>query len=95
MTVDKILSEILGFCKYKVDNHLCTMEEMNSVVSAIENNMEIGATIGDLADFYGKSKDAVNGVINRKFIGKPRRNVVLYPFHRFRKIVPTSWRKSG
>ena len=89
----KILSEILGFYKYKVDNNLCTMEEINSAISALENDMTIHGTIEDFAKFYGQSKDAVSSAIKRRLIPKPKRNVVLYPFHAFRKIIPESWRK--
>lgn len=89
----KILSEILDFYKYKIDNNLCTMDEINSAVKVLENEMTVHGTIQDFANFYGQSKDAVNGVIKRNLIAKPRRNVVLYPFHAFRKIIPPSWRK--
>lgn len=71
------------------------MAEMESALKALEDNMEIDGTIADFADFYGKSKDAVNGVIKRNLIEKPKRNIVLYPFHAFRKIIPPSWRKSS
>ena len=94
MDAKKILVEILDYYKYKVDNDLCTMEEIESAKKVLEENMEIHGTIGDFSEFYGKSKDAVNGVIKRNLIAKPIRNVVLYPFHKFRKIIPRSWRKS-
>lgn len=92
---NKILSEILGFYKYKVDNNLCMMSEVESAKKALQENMEIDGTIDDFAKFYGKSKDAVNGIIKRNLIQKPKRNVVLYPFHAFLKIIPASWRKSS
>ena len=89
----KKLVETLDFYKYKIQNNLCTMDEMNSAVKVLEENMEIYGTIGDFAEHYGKSKDAVNSVIKNKLIQKPKRNVVLYPFHAFAKIIPDSWRK--
>lgn len=95
MNANKILSEILGYYKYRVDHNLCTMAEMESALKALEDNMEIDGTIADFADFYGKSKDAVNSVIKRSLIEKPKRNIVLYPFHAFKKIIPPSWRKSS
>ena len=95
MEANKILSEILGFYKYKVDNNLCEMDELESATKALENNMEIDGTIDSFARFYGKSKDAVNSLIKRNLIEKPKRNVVLYPFHAFRKIIPSSWRKKS
>ena len=36
-----ILSEVLGFYKYKIDNNLCTMSEMDGAIKALESNMEI------------------------------------------------------
>jgi hypothetical protein len=87
------LIEILDYYKHKLLHGGCTMEEIDSVKRTIVENMEISGTIGDFADFYGKSKDAVNGIIKRNLIAKPRRNVVLYPFHKFRSIIPASWRR--
>ena len=93
MDAKEILSEIIGFYKYKIDNNLCTPEEIESATRLMQENMQIDATIDDLARFYGKSKDAVNSVIKRRMIAKPKRNVVLYPFHKFQLLVPESWRK--
>lgn len=93
MDTNKMLSEILGYYKQRVDRNLCTMAEMNDALKALESNMEIHGTIQDFADYYGKSKDAVNSVIKRNLIAKPKKNITLYPFHAFRKVVPTSWRK--
>lgn len=92
MDAGKILTEILDYYKYKVQNGLCTMEEMNAVISVLEENMDIHGTIGDFAQHYGKSKDAVNSVIKNKLLAKPKRNVTLYPFHAFRKVIPERWR---
>lgn len=47
------LAEILDYYKYKLDNNLCTMEEMNSLAKTIQENMEIQGTISDFAQFYG------------------------------------------
>ena len=92
MDANKLLSEILGFYKYKVDNNLCTMDEMNDAIKALENNMEIHGTISDFANFYGVSESNVRASIARKLIAKPKR-VLLYPFHKFVKIIPERWRK--
>ena len=93
MQGDKLLSEILGFYKYKVDNNLCTQEEIKNAEKVLMENMEVYGTIDDFAEFYEKSKDAVNSVIKRRMIQKPKRNVVLYPFHVFQKLIPEKWRK--
>lgn len=95
MDAKRLLSEILAYYKEKVDNNLCTMEEMESACKVLEENMEIYGTIGDFARFYGQSKDAVSSVIKRRMIDKPKRNVVLYRFHKFRRLVPEKWRRKG
>lgn len=95
MDADKILSEILGYYKYKVDNNLCTMDEMNDALKALEENMDVYGTAEDFAKFYGKSKDAVNGIIKRNVVERPRRNVVLHSFRAFVKRIPSSWRKTS
>lgn len=92
MDAKKILSEILAYYKYKVDNDLCTMAEMESAQKALTENMQIYGTIDDFANFYGVSPGNVRATISRKLLAKPIRRV-FYPFHKFLKIIPTKWRK--
>ena len=92
MDAKQILSEILAYYKYKVDNDLCTMAEMESAQKALTENMQIYGTIDDFANFYGVSPGNVRATISRKLLAKPIRRV-FYPFHKFLKIVPTKWRK--
>lgn len=92
MDAKNLLSEILGYYKYKVDNNLCTMREMEDTLHAIENNMEIDGTISDFAKFYGKPEVNIRATISRKLIDKPKRKL-LYPFHKFAKIIPDKWRE--
>lgn len=92
MDSKKYLSEILGYYKHKVDNDLCTVEEMESVSRAFSENMVAYGTIKELAEFYGKSTDAVKSVIKNKMIQKPKRNTALYRFDIFAKLVP-KWHK--
>lgn len=88
--VKKELRALLRYYDKRLDS--CTMAEMMSLHKMLVNNMDIDGTIDDFAQFYGKSKDAVSSQIKRNLMAKPKRNVVLYPFHAFRKIVPRSWR---
>ena len=92
MDAKQYLSEILGYYKYKVDNNLCTMAEINDASKVLEANLDVYGTIGDIADYFGKSKDAVNGIIKRNVAEKPKRNIVLYRFKAFLKRAPTNWR---
>ena len=92
MDAKQILSEMLAYYKYKVDNDLCTMAEIESAQKALTENMEIYGTTEDLAKFYGVSPGNVRATISRKLLAKPLRRV-FYPFHKFLKIVPSKWRK--
>ena len=92
MQGDKLLSEILGLYKYKVDNNLCTPEEIKNAEKVLMENMEVYGSIKDFAEFYGTSEGNVRSTINRKMFAKPVRKV-MYPFQKFLKIVPERWRK--
>ena len=87
------LSEILGYIKYKLDNDLCTQEEIESVSRMVQENLELHGTIEDIARFYDVPESKVRNTINRKMVEKPKRRVY-YRFLSFMKIVPEKWRKS-
>ena len=87
----KILSEFLSFLKYKVDNDLLTMEEVESLVKTIEGNLTVLGTADDFAKFYGQSRTNISSVINRRMFEKPIRKVY-YSFKAFRKIIPDKWK---
>ena len=91
---DEILVTTLRFWIKKIRRGDCTREQRQAVLNALDTNADILATIDELADFYGKSKDAVNSVIKRSYMGKPRRNIVMYSFSKFRDAVPKSWREN-
>ena len=86
------LIEILDYYKYKLENDLCTMDEINSATQALEKDMRVTGTIEDFANFYGVSQNTVRTNIFRKLFAKPKRKV-LYPFHDFNRIVPDKWHK--
>ena len=92
MDAKKYLSEILDYYKYKIDNDLCTMEEIEETSRLLQENMAVHGTIEDLARFYGVTEAKVRNTINRKMIEKPKRRVY-YRFISFMKIVPNKWRK--
>jgi len=85
------LSEIIGYIKYKVDNDLCTPEEIESVSKMAMENLKLYGTIEDLAKFYEVPESKVRNTINRKMIEKPKRRVY-YRFLSFMKIVPNKWK---
>lgn len=86
------IKEILQFGIYKLDNNLCTPEELRSLERMAENNLELNGTIPDFAKFYGVPESNIRVTINRKLMAKPKR-MVFYPFHKFRKIIPEKWRQ--
>ena len=93
MDAKKELLEILDYYKFKLKKNACTMEEINSAAKMLQENMKINGTLDDFAEFYGKTKTAVSSQIKRNLIDRPKKNVTLYPFHKFRRVVPDSWRK--
>lgn len=90
-----MLIATLRFWIKKIKRGDCTREQQRAILDAIDSVGEVDGTIEEIAEFYGKSKDAVNGVIKRRYVGKPKRNVVLYSFSKFRKICPPNWRVGG
>lgn len=92
MFAEKMLSEILRYYQYKLENGLCTMEEIESVTRAIESEMDLHGTIEDFAKFYKVPEVNVRSTINRKMLRKPKRKVY-YRFLDFMKIVPAKWHK--
>lgn len=86
-----MLVEILEYYLQRLKSDSCTMEEMNDALKVLEQNMELHGTISDFAQFYGKTNEAVSGVIKRRMIAKPKKNLTLYSFSIFRRLVPESW----
>lgn len=92
MNSTELLIEILEFYIFKLKAGKRTQQEAESATETIVSNMEIDGTISDFAKFYGVSESNVRAVIARKLLAKPKR-ILLYPFHKFIKIIPESWRK--
>ena len=92
----KAVLEIIDYLRYQVVNDKCTTEELRSIYELTSESLKVSATIDDLAEFYGQSKNNVSNVLSRRPIPrheKPKRKVY-YNFAFFRKIIPKSWRKS-
>lgn len=87
----KYLIEILDFFKYKLENDKCTDEDMREAFKLLQSNVVSGATIKDIADYYGQSESNVRNVVSRKCMRKPKR-VVLYDFMHISKIIPKGWK---
>lgn len=90
---EDFIIEVLDLFKAKLKNGNCTKEQVDAVHRIVSENLDIFATAEEIAEHYKKSTDAVHGVIKRRMFEKPKRNVTLYSFSAFSRIVPTSWRK--
>ena len=92
----KVILEILDYLRYQVDNDKCTAEELRSIYDMASESLKVSATIDDIAEFYGQSKNNVSNVLSRRPIPakeKPKRRVY-YNFAFFHKIIPNSWRRN-
>ena len=85
-----ILLEFIDFLlRFKIENDLLIMEDVEALKNFFESSVTIRGTAEDFAKFYCKSQHDVRNVIHRRMIEKPIRRVY-YSFGEFRKIVPTS-----
>ncbi len=88
----RVVLEFLDFLRYKIENDLLTMGEVESFAKVISERVLLLGTIDDFANFYNQSHTNVSSVIKRRMIPKPVRRV-FYPFNAFSKIVPQKWRE--
>ena len=88
---DELIYTTLRFWMKKLKRGDCTREQKQAFLDAVDTSGGVYGTIEEIADFYGKTKDDVYGVIKRKYVGKPKRNIVMYSFSQFAKIAPKSW----
>lgn len=86
----RIISDFLGFLKYKVDNDQLALEEERAIVSFIEENLPLHGTADDFAGYFRQPASNVRNVISRRMLSKPKRRVV-YSFLDFRRIIPDKW----
>lgn len=92
-TEEEFIDEVLDLFHTKLKNGGCTKSQTDAVYRVISENLPIFATADEIADHYGKSRDAVHSIVKNRLIEKPKRNVTLYDFKAFNKIIPSSWRK--
>lgn len=84
------LIALCDFFKYQLENDKCTAEEIKSVCKMAESNLEVDATVKDMADFFGQSEQNVNNVIHRHYGDKPKRRV----YHNLNWVLtqaPSKW----
>lgn len=84
------LSEFLGFLKYKVDNEILTLEEVQSIAMVVAENLRLSGTAQDFAGYFGQSLTNVRSVIKRH-IPLTHERKVMYPFREFLTHIPKKW----
>ena len=92
----QLLLDVLAMFRYKVDNNECTPEEMRCYSENIVQNLTIDATLDDIANAFGQSKNNVKAVMSRNQFqdSNPPKTKKFYDFINFAKIIPKSWRRS-
>ena len=89
----RIILEFLDYLRFKIENDRLTMEEVESLAKVLSQNLHLTGTIDDFANFFGKSKNNINVLINRKVFAKPFRRVY-YDFGPILKAAPENWLKN-
>lgn len=90
--VREALGDFLGILEYKVRHGVINVDDIRTILEAIEASGGVRATVKDLAGYYRQSEDNVRHVIHRNILPAPRR-MVYYDFGAFRERVPDKWTK--
>lgn len=90
--IREALADMFGILEDKVRRGSMSFDDVNAIVSIIEANGGISATVSDLARFYSQSEDNVRHVLHRSYMPKPKRRVY-YDMLSFTKNVPQKWRE--
>lgn len=90
--VREALGDFLGILEYKVRHGAINVDDIRTILEAIEASGGVRATVKDLAGYYRQSEDNVRHVIHRNILPAPRR-MVYYDFGSFRERVPEKWTK--
>ena len=88
------LADMFGMLEHKVRQGTMTVDDMRSILSALEAGGGVKATIRDIAGYYGKKEVDVRNVIHRNLMPQPLRRLY-YDFGHFRRIAPKKWRRQG
>ena len=90
--IKQVILDILDYLRYQVANDCCTAAELQSIDKSAVENLDIEATTQEIADFYGKDRNAVCNIPKRHFVRPPKRRVY-YSFIDFRKYIPKTWQR--
>lgn len=84
------LATLLEFTASRAKSGQMSLEEVRSWLDMLLERSILWATVEELADYYKQSEHNVRSLINRRYVGNPKRRVY-YSFNQFSKIVPKSW----
>lgn len=90
---EEFVVEVLELMATKIKNGDCTKQQADAIYNVTSENLSLWATADEMANHFGKTKDAVHSVIKNKMLAKPKRNITLYDFKEFCRKIPSSWRK--
>lgn len=91
--IKQVILDVLDYLRYQVVNDKCTPEELRNIKDNFVDNLEVDATIKDIAQYYGKTENDVSTVISRR-ISKPKRKV-MYNFTWFARVMPKTWKHTA
>lgn len=91
--IKDVVLDILDYLRYQAANGGCTEEEMQSIYESTLKNIQVDATIKDIAKHYGQSESNVRNAVARSYVGKPKRRVY-YNLIEFVKHIPKSWKRN-
>ena len=86
-----VVLEVIDFIREQYKEGKCTKRQTDVLYDATLNLIDAYATSEELAKHFGKSVEAVHGVIRRRMFTKPKKNITLYSFREFFKSVPRGW----
>ncbi len=86
-----VVLDVLDFIREQYKRGDCTKRQTDALYDAALNIVDAYATSDELARHFGKSVEAVHGVIKRRMTTKPKKNITLYSFRAFLKCIPKSW----
>ena len=91
--IREALADMFGMLEYKVRQGAMSFDDVSAIMSIIEANGGIKATVSDLAGFYHQSEDNVRHVLHRSYMPKPVRRVY-HDMLSFARNVPPKWRET-
>lgn len=84
---------ILRYMTWRIENNGCTAEELRQAYKVLTEEMDVSATVSDMAEYYGQSESNVRNVLSRHYVGKPKRRVY-YNMGKVARAIPKSWNRT-